>query len=94
MCSQRTLFTPTLQPTSESSELAKEIISSLSDEGADSELGDLPRLTEDDIVVHVSLAMCVNMYVFSIFKTLLNMRSLCFGFYFSTAQQYMPVYDH
>ena len=40
--------------------MAKEIVGSLLDEDADSELEDLPRLTEDDILVNVSLAtVCV-----------------------------------
>ena len=44
--------------------MAKEIVGSLLDEDADSELEDLPRLTEDDILVNVSLA---TVCVFSVF---------------------------
>ena len=55
MCSYN-LYRLFLQSTSDISGLAKEIVSSLLDEDADSELEDLPRLTEDDILVNVSLA--------------------------------------
>jgi len=40
--------------------LAKEIISSLSGEDAELELGNLPRLTVDDILVNVSQLQCLN----------------------------------
>ena len=56
MCSYN-LYRLFLQSTSG---LAKEIVASLLDEDADSELEDLPRLTEDDILVNVSLTtVCV-----------------------------------
>ena len=68
MCSYN-LYLLFLQSTSDISGLAKEIVASLLDEDADSELEDLPRLTEDDILVNVSLAIVC---VFSAFLVHVN----------------------
>ena len=81
LCSYN-LYRLFLQSTSDISGLAKEIVSSLLDEDADSELEDLPRLTEDDILVDVSLA---TVCVFSFFLVHVNCpcRGL-HGFYILT----------
>jgi len=47
--------------------LAKEIIRSLSGEDAELELGNLPRLTVDDILVNVSQLQCLHA-LFSVYN--------------------------
>ena len=46
--------------------LAREIIGSLSGEGAESELHNLPRLTVEDILVNVSQLQCLRVIVHSL----------------------------
>ena len=54
--------------------LAKEIISSLSGEDAELELGNLPRLTVDDILVNVSQMQCHSTCI--VFRTMMFETSL------------------